>query len=348
MSGGAVSSALPRKLCILGAGSWGTALAIALSGRFEIVHLWAHDRENAADMQATRENARYLRGFPIPTNVEVSAEGEFCLSDADLVISVVPSAFLRSTLQTLRPYVPANVTFVSATKGIEEGTLLRMSSVVRESLDLANDRHTAVISGPTFAREVAEGQPAALIVASEDLAFAEEVQRALATPHLRFYATQDVIGVEIGAALKNVIAIGAGICKGLGLGSNSVAALITRGLAEIMRLAVRLGGSARTLSGLAGLGDLVLTATGDLSRNRSVGIELGRGERLESILARMNMVAEGIGTCAAAFELGQRLDVDLPIISKMHEILFDEKDPRVALRELMERPLKIEALNEAS
>lgn len=223
-----------------------------------------------------------------------------------------------------------------------------MSSVVGQALNWNSGRPIAVISGPTFAREVAEGQPAALIVASEDLSIAESVQRALATPNLRFYATRDVIGVETGAALKNVIAIGAGICKGLGLGSNSVAALITRGLAEIMRLAVRLGGSAQTLSGLAGLGDLVLTATGDLSRNRSVGIELGRGERLESILARMNMVAEGIGTCAAAFELGQRLDVDLPIISKMHEILFGEKDPRVALRELMERPLRIESSDDDS
>jgi len=299
-------------------------------------------------MRRTRENARYLQGFAIPSNVEISADGELCLTDAELVVSVVPSAFLRSTLATLRPYVPASAALVSATKGIEQGTLLRMSSVVREALEWNNDRHIAVISGPTFAREVAEGQPAAIIVASEELSFAEQVQRTLATPHLRFYATQDVIGVEVGAALKNVIAIGAGICKGLGLGSNSVAALITRGLAEIMRLAVRLGGSAQTLSGLAGLGDLVLTATGDMSRNRSVGIELGRGERLEHILARMNMVAEGIGTCAAAFELGQSLDLELPIISKMHEILFGGKDPRVALRELMERPLKTESLIEDS
>jgi glycerol-3-phosphate dehydrogenase (NAD(P)+) len=219
-----------------------------------------------------------------------------------------------------------------------------MSMVVRDALGLDAARPIAVISGPTFAREVAEGQPAAVIVACENLTFAEEIQRALATPHLRFYATQDVIGVETGAALKNVIAIGAGICQGVGLGSNSVAALITRGLAEIMRVAVRLGGSAHTLSGLAGLGDLVLTATGDLSRNRSVGIQLGRGEQLDSILARMNMVAEGVGTCAAAFELWQRLELDLPIINKMHEILFDGKEPRVALRELMERPLKIESL----
>lgn len=340
---GAASPAPLRKLCILGAGSWGTALAIALSGRFEAVSLWAHNAETALAMEVTRENTRYLPGFSIPQNVQISADGELCLRGAELVIGVVPSAYLRSTLRNLRPYLPATMRFVSATKGIEEGSLLRMSAVVREILEWDRDSRIAVISGPTFAREVADGQPAAVIVASEDLGFAEEVQRTLATPHLRFYSTTDVIGVETGAALKNVVAIGAGICKGLGLGNNSVAALITRGLTEITRLTVRLGGSAQTLSGLAGLGDLVLTATGDLSRNRSVGIQLGRGERLDSILAQMNMVAEGVRTCAAAFELGRRLDVDLPIISKMHEILFGGKDPRVALRELMERPLKIES-----
>jgi glycerol-3-phosphate dehydrogenase (NAD(P)+) len=220
-----------------------------------------------------------------------------------------------------------------------------MSVVAREALEWNSDRFVAVISGPTFAREVAEGQPAAVIVACEEMSFAEEMQRTLATPHLRFYATTDVIGVETGAALKNVIAIGAGICEGLGLGSNSIAALITRGLAEIMRLAVRLGGNAQTLSGLAGLGDLVLTATGNLSRNRSVGLQLGRGQQLANILTGMNMVAEGVGTCAAAFELGRRLDLDLPIIEKMYEILFGGKEPRMALRDLMERPLTVESLS---
>jgi glycerol-3-phosphate dehydrogenase (NAD(P)+) len=296
-------------------------------------------------MEATRENTRYLPGFTIPPNVRISARGELCLQDAELVISVIPSVYLRSTLRNLRPHLPPKAKLVSATKGIEEGSLLRMSALARDVLECENDRSIAVISGPTFAREVAEGQPAAVVVASEDLSFAENVQSALATPRLRFYATPDVIGVETGAALKNVIAIGAGVCNGLGLGSNSVAALITRGLAEITRLAVRLGGSAHTLSGLAGLGDLVLTATGDLSRNRSVGVQLGRGERLDSILARMNMVAEGVRTCSAAFELGQKVDVDLPIINKMHEILFGGKEPRVALRELMERPLKTELLS---
>jgi len=343
---GVISSAPRDKLCVLGAGSWGTALSIALSSRFETVNLWAHHAGNAAAINAARENVRYLPGIRLPPNVCVDGIGETCLHDADFVISVIPSSFLRSTLSTLRPYLPPHTTFVSATKGIEEGSLRRMSAVAREALGWSGDRPIAVISGPTFAREVAEGQPAAVIVACEDLSFAEEVQRAFATPSLRFYATTDVTGVETGAALKNVIAIGAGICNGLGLGSNSVAALITRGLAEITRVAVRLGGTTHTLSGLAGLGDLVLTATGDLSRNRSVGIRLGRGERLTTILASMTMVAEGVGTCAAAFELGRRLDLDLPIMSKMHEILFDGKDPRVALRELMERPLKLESIGQ--
>ncbi|MFL6448597.1 MAG: NAD(P)H-dependent glycerol-3-phosphate dehydrogenase [Bryobacteraceae bacterium] len=341
---GAASTAPLKTLCILGAGSWGTALAIALSGRFETISLWVHNAGNASVMKATRQNERYLPGFTIPPNVRISADGELCLAEAEFVISVVPSAFFRSTMSKLRCRIPPSAKFVSATKGIEEGSLLRMSAVARDVLEWDDDRAISVISGPTFAREVAERQPAAMVVASEDLAFAEDVQRALATPDLRFYATPDVVGVETGAALKNVVAIGAGICHGLGLGSNSVAALITRGLAEITRLAVRLGGNAQTLSGLAGLGDLVLTATGDLSRNRSVGIQLGRGERLDSILAGMNMVAEGVGTCAAAFELSRRLDMDLPIINKMHEILFEGKEPRMALRELMDRPLKIEAV----
>jgi glycerol-3-phosphate dehydrogenase (NAD(P)+) len=199
-----------------------------------------------------------------------------------------------------------------------------------------------VISGPTFAKEVAAGEPAAIVIASEDPEFAAQIQRAFATQTLRLYASNDVIGVEVGAALKNVIAIGAGICGGLGLGSNSVAALVTRGLAEITRLAVAMGGNPRTLAGLAGLGDLVLTATGSLSRNRFVGARLGQGHPLTRILGGMTMIAEGVGTCQAAYALGQQMNVDLPIICKMHEILYEGKDPRQAISELMERPLTIE------
>jgi glycerol-3-phosphate dehydrogenase (NAD(P)+) len=214
-----------------------------------------------------------------------------------------------------------------------------MSLVIEEALNGSGKHPIAVLSGPAFAKEIAAGEPAAVVVAAPDVELAKRVQHALATPALRLYASSDIIGVELGAALKNVIAIGAGICRGLGLGSNSVAALITRGLAEITRLAVRMGGDPRTLSGLAGLGDLVLTATGDLSRNRYVGVQLGQGHELRQILAGMTMVAEGVSTCRAAYQLGLEQNVDLPIITQMYAVLYERKDPRKAIRDLMERPL---------
>jgi glycerol-3-phosphate dehydrogenase (NAD(P)+) len=327
------------RLCVLGAGSWGTALVIALASRFEAVTLWARDAERAAEMQASRQNLRYLPGFRLPENVIVSADLACAAKAADIALIVIPSQHLRPVLKDFAVCCPGDTNLVSASKGIEERTLQRMSKVIVETLP---DRPVAVLSGPTFAKEIAAGEPAAVVIASEDLDFAAQVQRALATPALRFYASKDVVGVELGAALKNVIAIGAGICRGLGLGSNSAAALITRGLAEITRLAVAMGGQPRTLSGLAGLGDLVLTATGDLSRNRFVGIQLGWGHSLNQILANMTMVAEGVGTCRAAYVLGKRMNVDLPIIRKMHEILYERKDPRLAISELMERPLTTE------
>jgi glycerol-3-phosphate dehydrogenase (NAD(P)+) len=327
---------------VLGAGSWGTALSIALASRFEQVSLWAHDRERAREIVVSRENKAYLPGFKLPRNIKVLPELNLALEDASIVLYVVPSRYLRKTARLLRPYLPPAAKLVSATKGLEEGSLCRMSQLIKEELLTGNERTVAVLSGPTFAKEIAAGEVAAVVIASEDPMLAEEMQFALATPQLRFYASTDVIGVELGAALKNVIAIGAGICSGLGMGSNSVAALVTRGLAEITRLAVKLGGHERTLSGLAGLGDLVLTATGHLSRNRYVGAQLGQGHKLPEILRQMNVVAEGVGTCRAAYLLGQREDVDLPIINKMHDVLYLGKDPREAIRELMERPLTIE------
>jgi glycerol-3-phosphate dehydrogenase (NAD(P)+) len=255
------------------------------------------------------------------------------------VLCVVPAQFLRSVLTEARTKIEPSAKLVSATKGLEEGSLLRMSQVIRS---VVGQRAITVLSGPTFAKEVAAGEPAAMVIASEESEVAEEVQRAFATSSLRLYSSCDVVGVEIGAALKNVIAIGAGVCRGLGLGSNSVAALVTRGLAEITRLALAMGGQPRTLSGLAGLGDLVLTATGDLSRNRWVGVHLGEGRTLADILSGMSMVAEGVGTCRAAYRLGQKEQVELPIVDKMYELLYEEKDPRRAIRELMERPLTTE------
>ena len=327
---------------MLGAGSWGTALVIALAERFGSVRWWARDARRAAEIARLRQNERYLPGFSVPRHVEVSEDLAFTVERAEIVLSVVPSRYLRSVLRAAQASLPPEAKIVSATKGIEEETLCRMSQVIVQSLSGVSGRSIAVLSGPTFAREIAAGEPAAVVIASEDAVLAEEIQCALATPTLRFYASTDVIGVELGAALKNVIAIGAGICHGLGLGSNSVAALITRGLAEITRLAVTLGGNPRTLSGLAGLGDLVLTATGDLSRNRSVGIQLAQGHRLDDILGGMNMIAEGVSTCRAAHQLGMENAVDLPIINKMYEVLYESKDPRQAIRDLMDRPLTSE------
>ncbi len=327
------------RLCILGAGSWGTALAIALAPRFESVTLWARDARRAGIVQTSRQNERYLPGFRLPDHVQVSAELARVAEAAEIVLIVIPSQHLRPVMASFARCCPPAAKLITAVKGIEETRLERMSQVIAEILP---HHPLAVLSGPTFAKEIAAGEPAAVVIACEDLDLAAGLQRRLATLALRFYASQDVVGVELGAALKNVIAIAAGICRGLGLGSNSVAALITRGLAEITRLAVAMGGSARTLSGLAGLGDLVLTATGDLSRNRFVGLQLGRGHPLPEILAGMTMIAEGVGTCRAAYTLGQRLHVDLPIIRKMYEILYEEKDPRQAIGELMERPLTTE------
>jgi glycerol-3-phosphate dehydrogenase (NAD(P)+) len=331
------------RLGILGAGSWGTALAIALAPRFDSIHLWARDAWRAAEIARLRENRRYLSGFLLPNHVQVSGDLALMLSGVDVALSVVPSHHLRGVLHRARPHLSPQTRVVSATKGLEQRTLYRMSEVISEVLSYSSSAPSiAVLSGPTFAREVAAGEPTAVVIASEDTSAAEAIQRAFSTPSLRLYLSRDVLGVELGAALKNIIAIGAGICRGVGLGSNIVAALVTRGLAEITRLAVAMGGNSRTLSGLAGLGDLVLTATGDLSRNRFVGIQLGQGRTLAEILAGMSMIAEGVETCRAAHQLGIEKRVDLPIINKMHEVLYESRDPRQALRELMERPLTSE------
>lgn len=326
-------------LAILGSGSWGTALAIALSSRFDAVKLWARDPARAAEMNETRVNTRYLPAFTLPSNIACSSDLPQAIAQAGILLIAVPSTHLRVVLDEARPHLPASAHVVSATKGIEQRRLCRMSEVASEAL---GRKSIAVLSGPTFAQEVAAGEPAAVVIACEDAARAASIQHAFSTQTLRFYTSPDVIGVELGAALKNVIAIGAGICHGLGLGSNSIAALVTRGLAEITRLAVQLGAQPRTLSGLAGLGDLVLTTTGDLSRNRYVGIELGRGRSLAEILAEMKMVAEGVATCRAARDLAIRHDVEMPIVSKMYEILYTAKEPLLAIRELMERPLTTE------
>jgi glycerol-3-phosphate dehydrogenase (NAD(P)+) len=324
-------------LAIIGAGSWGTALSIVLAPKFERVRLWVHEEDLAARMNATRENDVYLKGFKLAQNVDVLTDLGAAVDRAGVVVGVMPSRHARGLYSRMLPHLEDSMIFVSATKGIENGTLLRMSEVIAEVTGMPK---IAILSGPTFAREVASGEPAAIVVAALDPKVATEVQTAFSGPSLRLYTNQDPIGVEVGAALKNVIAIGAGVCKGLGLGNNTIAALITRGLAEISRLAVAMGGEPKTLAGLAGLGDLVLTCSGELSRNRQVGLELARGRTIEDITGSMAMVAEGVETCAAAVGLGAKFGVDLPIIQQMHAVIHHGKSPREALRDLMERTLK--------
>ena len=330
------------KAAIIGAGSWGTALSIVLAPRFERIGLWAHEADLVQRMCETRVNDVFLPGFSLPANVEPTADLGSALGGADVVIGVMPSRFARSMYRAMLPRLTSAMRFVSATKGLEQGTLLRMSEVARAVIGERFGPRIAVLSGPTFAREVAAGEPTAVVIASEDGELASSIQRDFSGPTFRLYANDDPAGVEIGAALKNIIAIGAGICEGLGLGSNTQAALITRGLAEITRLAVAMGGRPRTLSGLAGLGDLVLTCNGALSRNRSVGIELAKGRGLAEITGSMQMIAEGVETTAAAVDLARKLQVDMPITEQMGAILGGRIAPRSAIRELMERALKPE------
>lgn len=327
-----------HSLAVLGAGSWGTALSIILSPRYDQVRLWVHEPDLAASMRVSRENGVYLPGLALPSAVAPTSDLGEALAGADTVLGVMPSRFARRIYTEARPFLTTSMRFVSATKGIEHGTLLRMSQVLQDCVETP----VAVLSGPTFAREVARGEPAAVVVSSDDRTLAAEIQSRFSGPTLRLYTNFDPIGVELGGALKNVIAIGAGICQGLGLGNNSLAALITRGLAEITRLAVQMGGQPATLAGLAGLGDLVLTCTGELSRNRAVGIALAQGRSLPEITGSMKMIAEGVDTTVAAVGLARRHLVTMPITDQMHLILSGERSPRDALRELMERSLKEE------
>ncbi|MCX6593995.1 MAG: NAD(P)-dependent glycerol-3-phosphate dehydrogenase [Acidobacteria bacterium] len=315
-------------LTILGGGSWGTALAIALAPRFGAIRLWVHEPELAQQIHKSRINGAFLPGFRLPANITVTSD--LTAEGADLVVGVMPSQFARAVYSQLTLQVPV----VSATKGLERGSLLRMSQLIGETQPGVP---VAVLSGPTFAREIAAGLPAAAVIASSDADLAVTLQQALTGPSLRLYTNEDVAGVELGGALKNVIAIAGGVVQGLGLGHNALAALITRGLAEMTRLAVAAGGDPRTLAGLAGLGDLVLTCTGELSRNRRVGAELARGRSLTEILGSMQMVAEGVETTGSALELARRYGVELPITQQMDDMLHGRRSPAEAIRELMER-----------
>ena len=324
------------RITILGAGAWGTALALSLARRGgHQLCLWSHSAALAEQLADAGENLRYLPGFTLPADIDVTADLPRAIFEADILVCVTPSQHLRGVITHIAPMLTRNQIVLSASKGIEETTFLRMSQVVAS----VTTNPFAVLSGPSFAQEVAAGMPTAVVVASGDPLTAQTIQRDFSSPSLRVYTNDDVSGVELGGALKNVIALAAGVANGLNLGYNSAAALITRGIAEMTRLAVACGGRRQTLAGLSGVGDLVLTCTGSLSRNRAVGIELGRGRQLPDIIAGLNgKVAEGVLSTAAALGLAARYAVEMPITEQMDAILHQNKSPKEAIRELMSRP----------
>ncbi|MBZ5579212.1 MAG: NAD(P)-dependent glycerol-3-phosphate dehydrogenase [Acidobacteriia bacterium] len=329
-----------KSLTIIGGGSWGTALALVLAPRFPQIRLWVYEADLVARMRDTRENDVYLPGFSIPTNIDITSDLAEALAGADVVLSVMPSHLVRGLYQQMLPYLTERMIFASATKGLETDNLLRSSEIIGDVLSTRFRPRVAVLSGPTFAREVAALNPTALVISAQEADVTACLQAAFSGPTFRLYTSSDPVGVEIGGSIKNVVAIGAGVLAGMGLGHNAMAALITRGLAEMTRLAVALGGKAQTLSGLAGLGDLVLTCTGELSRNRAVGLELARGRKLDEIVGSMRMVAEGVKTTNAAVELARRCGVEMPIAEQMYQMLHFGLNPREAVRRLMERSLK--------
>jgi glycerol-3-phosphate dehydrogenase (NAD(P)+) len=329
-------------LAIVGAGGWGTALATTMAREGRPVRLWVYEPDLAVAMTDTRENSIYLPGVQIPELVRISNSMRDVVQGCPVVVIAVPSNFFRAVSEQLIQAAEAATIFVSATKGIENTTLMRMSEVLADVAGASAAPQVAVLSGPTFAPEVARGEPTALVIASPDEALRVRLQAELSTPRFRLYTNADRTGVELGGAVKNIIAIAAGVADGLGLGSNAMAALVTRGLAEITRLVVACGGRRETIAGLAGLGDLVLTSYGNLSRNRRVGVELGRGRKIEEITASMRAIAEGVRTTKSTVELAARLGIEMPIAEKMYAVLYEGLRPQEGLTDLMERKLKEE------
>ncbi len=337
-----------RSVGVLGAGSFGTSLAALLADKGIAVTLWSHGEDSARAIQEEHENKVYLPGIKLPESLQATTDLASVVAGKDLVLSVPPSHVVREVWGRAARHLAAETIVVSASKGIEVESGLVMSQVLEQVLPVANRARLAFLSGPSFAREVAQKMPTAVAIASAHDAIARTVQEALATPYFRAYTNDDVMGVEIGGALKNVVAIACGVSDGLGLGFNTRAAIITRGLAEITRLGIKLGAKPLTFAGLAGMGDLVLTCTGDLSRNRTVGMRLGKGEKLGEILASMRMVAEGVRTTRSAYELAIKLYIDMPLTTQIHAMLYKGQPPRGALASLMGRDLKPELAGIAS
>ena len=331
------------KVAVIGAGSWGTALAILLARKQQQVVLWGRDSARMAEMQESRKNRKYLPGHSFPDSLIATSELKYALNQADCVLTVVPSHGLRQVYRELKPYLTEGIPVVSAVKGIETSSLRTMTQVMQE--ESAGMRLSfCVLSGPSFAEEVASGHPTAVTVACADIQVAAAVQQLCSSRLFRVYSSTDVIGLEISGAMKNVIAIASGISDGLGYGLNTRAALITRGLAEITRLGIALGADARTFAGLGGLGDLVLTCTGNLSRNRTIGLKLGSGKSLDEALAEMTMVAEGVKTTLSCYHLTRQSGVEMPILEQTHAVLYENKRCQDAVADLFERDLKEELL----
>ena len=339
-----MSSELPeiKRVAVIGAGSWGTALSLVAARNQHHVTLWAREREVADGINSARRNPFYLSDIELPENIRATLKIEDAIEGADFALLVVPSHAMREMVSRILPVLTSETVLVSAAKGVENHTLMRMEEVVSDvSRERFSPRYVA-LSGPSFAREVAIGDPTAIVAASSDRKSSELIQRSLSAGVFRVYTNTDVVGVELGGAVKNVVAIAAGVVRGLGFGTNAVAAIITRGLAEVTRLALAEGARVETMAGLAGLGDLVLTCTGELSRNRHVGIELGRGRKLTTILGEMREVAEGVKTTRSIYELGRRLGIEMPITESIYALLYEDKPALEAANELMGRPLKRE------
>ena len=330
---------MSKTIAVIGAGNWGTALAIHAHHCGHKVHLWVHSADTLRQLQTERVNQVYLPGFRIPDDIDITSD-ESCVNDADYSMLVVPSVHFRSTFERFLPHWKEKAPLISCIKGMEPETSKRISEIVRE---VSGDRFLfSVLSGPSFAIEVAQHNPTAVVIGSEHRDLGKQIQSDLRSNYFRLYYNQDVLGIELGACIKNVIAIAAGVVSGLGYGYNTLSGLITRGLAELNRLAVKLGANPATLSGLAGLGDLILTCTGHLSRNRQVGFELGRGKKIDEITGQMRMVAEGVRTTQAVHRLAQLQNVAMPITEQVYRVIYENRDAGAAILELMSRELKEE------
>ena len=333
---------MTEKIGVIGAGAWGTALSMLLADKGHDVTLWMYEKDLAEETARTRNNRVYLPGFTLPESIQVTSSLEAAVRDRAIILSVVPSHTVRAVSRQFTPFLSRDCVIVSASKGIEIETLMPLSDVFKDILPEQFHDRLCILSGPSFAKEVAQKMPTAVSLASYDPVIAKKVQAIFSNPYFRIYTNPDVIGVELAGSLKNVVAIAAGVLEGIGYGYNTMAALLTRGLAEMARLGIAMGGNLHTFSGLAGMGDLVLTCTGGLSRNRTLGVRIGKGEKLNDIMSTMKTVAEGVKTASAARYLARKYNVDMPIVDEVYQLLYEGKEPKQAVKDLMNRELKDE------